>query len=363
MSIVPSEMRGARLRAIAVVLASGLLASHVAAASAADATPATPEVATRRLLDALDERQMPDVALWVLDRVAKDPDAFPTLQKEAPFRRATALVAASRLETDSKKRAQTLDDAEKEIDRFLAAGPDGEQAIAAFTQKGNLLVERGRAKVEQSKRAGEDAKARLAEAVAFFDGAIKTLEGKGEKEIATATNAEDAVLKELRAVDQRLAELQGKGKDEAEEGGKPTKKPPRKPSDTRLMEQLEERQDVLRGQLLQTRLLVGGAYFEKSKALPVGSKEWKAVLGKSAADYKELFSKYRSRGAGLFARYYEGRNYLLLAQAETDAAAKKKLYEQALLTLSDVSGLDGEVDSSPRCVPRRSAPRSKAGWT
>ena len=124
---------------------------------------------------------MPDVALWVLDRVVKDPDTFPTLQKEAPFRRATALVAASRLETDAKKRAQILDDAEKEIDRFLGGQPDGQQAIAAFTQKGNLLVERGRAKVEQSKRAGEDAKARLAEAVTFFDAAIKAFEGKGEE--------------------------------------------------------------------------------------------------------------------------------------------------------------------------------------
>ena len=117
------------------------------------------------------------------------------------------------------------------------------------------------------------------------------------------------MLKELRAVDQRLAELQGKDKADDEEGGKGAKKPPRKPSDLKLIEQLEERQDMLRGQLLQTRLLIGGAYFEKSKALAVGSPEWKAALEKSAADYKEFSTKYRSRGAGLFARYYEGRNY------------------------------------------------------
>jgi len=348
MSIVPSETRSVRLHAV-ITLVAFVLAARSDVAWAADAAPAAPEVATRRLLDALDEKQMPDVALWVLDRVVRDPDTFPTLQREASFRRANALVAASRLETDAKKRAQILDDAEKEIDRFLAAAPDGEQAIAAFTQKGNLLVERGRAKVEQSKRGGEDAKARLAEAVAFFDNAIKAFEGKGDKEIATATNAEDAVLKELRAVDQQLAELQGTGRpdENEEEGGKAAKKPPRKPSDMRLVEQLEERQDALRGQLLQTRLLIGGAYFEKSKALPVGSEEWKAALNKSAADYKELFAKYRSRGAGLFARYYEGRNYLLLAQAEEDAAAKKKLFEQALLTLADVSSLDGEAGFVP----------------
>jgi len=347
MSTVPSETPGGRLRAFAALVAACVWGSWGIAPTAAEEPAAVPEIATRRLLDALDERQMPDVALWVLDRVVQDPETFPMLQKEAPFRRATALVAASRLETDATKRAQALDDAEKEIDRFLAASPDGERAIAAYSQKGNLLVERGRAKVEQSKRPGEDVPKRMAEAVKFFDGAIKALEGQGEKEIAAATNAEDAVLKELRAVDQRLADLQGKGKDEGEEGGKAAKKPPRKPADTRLMEQLEERQDMLRGQLLQTRLLIGGAYFEKSKALPVGSQEWKTVLEKSAADYKELYTKYRSRGAGLFARYYEGRNYLLLAQAEADAAAKKKLFEQALLTLSDVCGLDGEAGFVP----------------
>jgi hypothetical protein len=154
------------------------------------------------------------------------------------------------------------------------------------------------------------------------------------------------VLKELRAVDTELAELQGKLA-AGEESGKGAKKAPRKPSDGRRIEELEDRQDRLRGQLLQTRLLVGGAYYEKSRALPVGSQEWKAALEKSALDYKELYDKYRSRGAGLFARYYEGRNYVALAQAEADAKEKTKRMEQALLTLSDVRGLDGEAGFVP----------------
>ena len=334
------------LGAVAFGIAMVWAASGVAAEKA---DIVTQEIVTKRLLDALDERQMPDVSLWVLERVAKDADSYPSLQKEAPYRRATALVATSRLETDGAKRAQILDAAGKEIERFLEGTPTGEQAIAAFTQKGNLLVERGRAKVDQSKRPGEDAKARLAEAVTFFDAAIKALEGqtKKDQEITAVTNAEDAVLKELRAVDAQLAELQGKGKAEGEESGKGGKKGGRKPSDGRLIEHLEERQDRLRGQLLQTRLLVGGAYYEKSRALPTGSKEWKAALEKSAADYKELYDKYRSRGAGLYARYYEGRNYVAIAQAEQDEKEKKKRADQAVLTLSDVRGLDGEAGFIP----------------
>ncbi|MEI6240793.1 MAG: hypothetical protein WCR51_10415 [Planctomycetia bacterium] len=348
MSTEPSAMRGGACSAIVALVAACVATACATTGLAAEkGDAATQEIVTKRLLDALDERQMPDISLWVLERVAQDAESYPALQKEAPYRRATALVATSRLETDGAKRAQILDAAGKEIEQFLAGAPGGDQAIAAYTQKGNLLVERGRAKVDQSKRVGEDAKARLAEAVAFFDAAIKSLEGKGEKEIATATNAEDAVLKELREVDAQLAELQGKTKADGEESGKGGKKAPRKPSDGRLMEQLEERQDALRGQLLQTRLLVGGAYYEKSKALPAGSAEWKAALEKSAADYKELYDKYRSRGAGLFARYYEGRNYAALAQAETNADARKKRTEQALMTLSDVAGLDGEAGFVP----------------
>jgi len=308
----------------------------------------TQEVVTRRLLDALDERQMPDVSLWVLDRVARDAGGYPALGKEVPFRRATALVATSRIETDSKKRSQILDAAELEIDRFLGGEPVGEQVIAAYTQKGNLLVERGRSKIEESKRPNEDAKARLAEAVSFFDAAIKSLEGTAKtEEIAVAQNAEDAVLKELRDVDRRLRDMQGKGKTaDGDEGVKSGKKP-LKPSDLRLIEQLEERQDRLRGQLLQTRLLVGGAFYEKSKALAAGSKEWKAALETSAAHYKELYDKYRTRGVGLFARYYQGRNELLLAQAESKPDERKKLVEKSLLTLSDVRGLEGETGFVP----------------
>ena len=352
----PVRMRGA------ACLAWWVAVTWATLPSAAENGGGTQEAVTRRLLEALDERQMPDVSLWVLDRVARDAVAYPALAKEAPFRRATALVATSRLETDSKKRSQILDDAEREIDRFLEGGPAGEQAIDAYTQKGNLLVERGRSKIDQSKRAGEDAKARLAEAVKFFDDAIRTLEGKAKKdeEITVAANAEDAVLKELRDVGRRLDELQGKGKAaDGEDGGKGKK--PAKPSDLRLIEQLEERQDRLRGQLLQTRLLVGSAYYEKSRALPTGSKEWKAALETSAVHFKELYDKYRTRGVGLFARYYQGRNELQLAQAEPKADEKKKLLDKALLTLSDVRGLDGETGFVPT-LRAKAVGSSLEGW-
>ena len=284
---------------------------------------------------------MPDVVLWVLERLEKDPDAAPEFKKEVPFRRAAALVATSRSESNAARRAEVYDRAVREIDAFLKDSPEGERAIQAYLQKGNLLIERGRAKVEESKRPGQDAAKLRAESLPFFDAAIKVLEGPVRKDnapIETVSNAEDAVLKLLREVDASLKDLRGDGtdkKDDADKEGdksKPKlKKPVRKPGTVRLMGELEERQDELRALLLKTRLLIAGAYYEKSRALEPKSKEWEATLTESAKQYKELYEKYRSRGAGLFARYYEGRNYVVLG--------KRK---DALTALADIRALDGE---------------------
>jgi len=320
-------------------VAVGSLVAGMRPAAAADGPWGTADITTSRLLDSLEERQMPDVALWVLKRIEEDPQASADLKKEVPFRRASALVATSRNETNTARRAEIYDQATKQIDAFLKESPEGERAIQAYLQKGNLLIERGRAKIEESKRPGQDAKKLRGEALPLFETAIKTLEGPPRKEneaIATVTNAEDAVLKLLRKVDADLKEARGEGdaaggKDGEKEGGKRAGKSGRKPVAGRLLGELEERQDDLRGQLLKTRLLIAGAYYEKSRALEPKSKEWEAALLESAKQYNELYAKYRTRGAGLIARYYEGRNYVVLGKRQ-----------DALKALADIRGLDGD---------------------
>jgi hypothetical protein len=316
--------------------------------------PGNAEIATRRLLDALTEKRMHDVVLAVLDRVANDPEASAELRTSLPLRRAGALTGLARREPAGARRAALLEQAAQEIDRCLAAGPGGDEAIAAYTQKGNLLVERGRIKLAQAKRPGEDGPKLTAEAIPLFDAAIAALEAPPrdpQAEIPPPTNAEDAVLASLRDVDARLAQLKNAGKEkEGDEpsGGKKSRRPAKKPAtDVKLMEKLEDRQDELRGELLQTRLLVGNAHFEKSKALPPGSAEWKAVVRGSAERYRKLFEKYPKWGAGLYARYYEGRNYLVLAQAETVPEERRKLLDTALLTLASIRSLDGESGFVP----------------
>jgi len=314
----------------------------------------TAETTTRRLLDALAEKRMHDVVLAVLDRVAADPDTSIDFRRSVPLRRATALSALARREPPGARRGAMLAQAAQEIDRCLAEAPTGDEAIAAYTQKGNLFVEQGRIRLAQAKRPGEDAPRLMAEAMPFFDGAIAALEAPPRDpgaEVPAPTNAEDAVLSSLREVDARLAQLKNPGKEK--EGDEPTagkkgRRPAKKSStDVKAMERLEDRQDELRGELLQTRLLVGNAYFEKSKALPPGSAEWKAVVRASAERYRKLFEKYPKWGAGLYARYYEGRNYLVLAQAETAADERRKLLDTALLTLASIRALEGESGFVP----------------
>jgi len=342
MSRITSRITPRRL--VSSVLLAGWLVSGAIIDRGLAADPpqrTTKDITTARLLDALEERQMPDVALWVLDRVEKDPQAEADFKKEVPFRRAAALVAANRSESNAARRAEVYDRAAREIDAFLKESPEGERAIQAYLQKGNLLIERGRAKIEESKRPGQDAAKLRAEALPFFNEAIKALEGPVRKEnapIETVTNAEDAVLKLLRQVDAELKELRGEGggdkADGEKEGGKPaskSKKPAKKPGASRQMARLEEQQDELRALLLKTRLVSAGAYYEKSRALEPKSKEWEAALTESAKQYKELYEKYRSRGAGLFARYYEGRNYVALGKRP-----------EALAALADIRALDGD---------------------
>ena len=320
------------MRAIQLFLCLGVLVlplSVLADDSAAD-------LSTRSLLDALEERQMHDVMLAVLDRVVAEKDASAELKKEVSFRRAAALVGISRTEADSKKRAGFLDEAQLALDTFLKSGEiTDRQAIAAYTQKGSLLVERGRSKADQANRPNADATTLRAEATQHFDDAIKSLKGtvKPGEPITTVTNAEDAVLKVLREVTAKIQAIKGiDKKDDESKPGKPAPAPKLTVQQQRELETLTADQEALRGKLVQTRLTAAAAVFEKARSYPEKSKEWTDVITQSTTLFKEIAVKYPTKGGGLFARYYEGRNYALLGN-----------WEQAVNTLATLVVLDQKV--------------------
>jgi len=304
------------------------------------------EVSTELLLDKLAEpgdKGMHDVVLWVLDRIDTD-DSLKSLRRSSQFRRGAALVALTRKELDTKKKAKLLEQALKCFDDFLASAPgdaeEGDEKITTLLEKGSVLVERARLAVAQSKSSDADPEASRAAAVKFFDEAFDSFEV-----------AEKAVLVKLRSVGEQLASFdaakKADGADKDRKDSKPPAGPRKKKSsseqkrDAAKIEELEKEQERLRGQLLSTRLLLANSRFEKSKAFSPGSEGWKQALDESTKRYEELFSKYSSRGVGLFARYYEGRNYTVMAQAAEKPEDRKKLLGKAVETLADIRMLEG----------------------
>lgn len=300
---------GRLLSCLAIALATVGVTVLSGASWAADNEPVSvSDATTLKLLKALDQQQMPDVVLWILDRAASDDQAGKTLQEEVAFRRASALVGVSQSESDAEKRGELLDGAQKALDAFLAGEPSLERRIDALMQKGGLLIARGRVNLDKAKRPGADVTALRAAAVPFFDGAIASLQGKmaGKKEpITDVGNAEDAVLKALREAD---AELQAASGGEGSGEGA-SDKASGKPTRVRSIARMEEEREELRGKLLQVRLLVADAYFDKSQAFAPEADEAKTALQASTERYAELFKKYPNRGVGLLARCNEGRNY------------------------------------------------------
>lgn len=301
-------------------------------ARAQDAPRSVKADTTRLLLDRLDERRMPDVALWVIDRVEADPTAPPDLKAEAPYRRAVAMVGVSRRESDPVKRAGMFDEAQKHLDQFLQSADVGARLVDGFTQKGNLLIERGRAKLDEARRPGADVKALSAQAVPFFDEAIKALEGtiksKDDPVPAKITNAEDAVVRELRSVTKEIEKIKSDSGGE----GKPSGGSRGRRAGANPLEALESQQETWQGKLVQTRLMVAGAWFEKSRAFEPASAEWKQALEQSTERFKAIAEKYPNLGGGFFARYYQGRNQAVLGA-----------YADAISTLSPLVTLQGQT--------------------
>jgi hypothetical protein len=327
----------------------------VATADPLRAQPAATDL-SRQFLDQLEERQMPDVVLWALDRLERDPGTAADLRREIPFRRAAAIVATSRAEADPAKRAATLDAAEQQIDAFLAVEPEGLQAIDAYTQKANLLIERGRAAVEQAGRPGADTQALRARAAGYFDRAIQAVEGTAQpgQEIMAVTNAEDAAVKAWRETRARIATLTGDEKDrddkdrdgrkENERDQASRSRAGRRPArlsaaQTKELEGLRGLDEQLQTKIIQARLMKGAAWFEKATALEPGSKAWKAAIDASTSRFKEVADKYPTMGGGLFARYYLGRNLTLLGE-----------HARAITELAPLTALEGR---SPLAVSLR----------
>jgi tetratricopeptide (TPR) repeat protein len=239
------------------LLAGGLVLASALASPVSAAEPA------REFLDKLREKGYFDTALEYLDSVQN----IPAMKETLEYEKGTTLIEASRITRDAAIRAKQLDEAQANLNKFLKDKPTHALASSAQKQIGNLLVERARVIVERAKKKNDPAE--FKKAYELYLEAGKSFD---------VTQA--AIAEKLKKLPPKVDEKDTKTK---------------------------ELQDQLRMDYLQTQLHGAAIKEESADALPKDSKERTDALTAAAKEYGEIYDKYRTRLAGLYARMYQGR--------------------------------------------------------
>ncbi|MCH5373611.1 MAG: hypothetical protein JJ992_06510, partial [Planctomycetes bacterium] len=222
----------------------------------------------RQFLAGLRERGYFDMAVEYLEQMKTSPLAPVELKETLLYELGTTLIQSSREQRDIKLREAQLDEASQALQRFVGMMPDHPLVTSANSQLGNLKVERARIKVEQAKQPGANKDKLLSEAAAIYDEAYGVFE-RAQAELRERLNK----LKVIPPDDKKSIELR----------------------------------DTLRVDYLQAQLLGAAVKEETADTKKPGSDEYKALLTTAGEQYGEIYEKYRTLLAGLYARMYQGR--------------------------------------------------------
>ncbi len=279
-------MRSARFR--------GLLFAAVGLALATAGTGHAAEQA-RRFLDALREQGYYDTALDYIEQLRESPHCPEDLKESLDYEAAITLMSGSLASRDSKMRIGFLDQARDKFEAFLRLNPRHALAPNARMQLANVLVERGRFKMEQADKPG----------VSDED------KGKLQSDARKLFQEAQKVFVEL----ERFFTQEHK------------KFP--KVIDPKETKKLAEREEV-RKNMLNARLLLATVAFEIAKTHPPDSKEFKEEMGAAAKQFNELYNRYKTWLAGLYARMWEGRCYKELGDKKSLETAEA-IFKEILL--------------------------------
>lgn len=242
-----------------------------------------------RFLQALRDAGYHDMATEYLQRMRTSPLAPIEWKETLDYELGTTLIEASRAQRDLPLREKQLDEARDALKRFIGQHPEHTLVSAANNELGNLLVERARIKVEQSKQAGADKKTLMSEAGEIY------------------TSAYNVFARAQVELKERLA---GMGV-----------VPPEDDKKTQL-------QNQLRADYLQVQLLAAAIKEESADTQQPGSAEYKKMLQEAGDQYGQIYEKYRTRLAGLYARMYQGRCKKKLGQHKEALSYFGELLEQ-----------------------------------
>ncbi|MGD9126910.1 MAG: hypothetical protein PVH19_05975 [Planctomycetia bacterium] len=241
-------------------------------------------------LDALRTSGYHDMAEYYLDRMAARRDCPKKLKEVVDYERGITLLsqpAGSRTEREEK-----LKEAGKLFDKFVEKHPKHEYVTKARTQLANVLVEQGRMFISESEEPGVSARTKSSlqsKARRYYNDAKKVFGEQDEK---------------LTAKLKKLPE-------------------PKTAEETR-------QRDVLRADFLQTRLSLATTDYEIGMTYPKARDRDKYLRG-AAKKYHELYDKYGSFLAGLYARMWEGRCY----QKLSDDKRAAEIFESVLMQVGD----------------------------
>lgn len=247
----------------------------------------------REFLEGLRLRGYHDVALEYIDRLEKRSDISASLAETLDYERAVTLeMAAADPAADPARSGELLDAAISRLRQFLGSHADHQLAMAARFRLGAMLATRAQL-LANSLRWREDpteARQLAAKARTMFDEAQEIY-------VSQQQRLRENLLKLPRHVD-------------------PVK-------DSGLID-LRER---LRSRYVEVQLLKVGILQKKAEAFAVGSLERLQTLRTAAAEYHSISTKYSTRKAGLYARYYEGLCHRQAGDVDAALAAYKELLD------------------------------------
>ena len=244
-------------------------------------------------LDGLRELGYFDTALLYLEQVRTNPIVGKDFKDTIDYEAGVTLIDASRVNRQMSAREGQLAEAREKFQKFLTEHPKHPAVASARTQLANLLVERGQIKTEQAGTEGTSA----AEKKTLMDDARKLYRDAETVFAKLEAEALEAHKKYPKFIEQ---------------------------TDT---EKIAER-DQVRKDLLTARLALAGVVYKISQTYDPGSDENKKSLEDAAKKYYELFEKYGTRIAGLYARMWEGRCYKELGKTKEAFEAFADLMDQ-----------------------------------
>jgi len=250
----------------------------------------------RQMLEGLRNRGLYDEALDYLERMRTSPMVSEQLKETIDYEAGVTLAAGARAVRDPGPRGQKLEQAQARFEQFIKAHPDHDLVLDATVQLGNVLTERGRFKSLQILLVAD-----LPEEKERVSQEARVLFGQAQEVFTSAEELHLAALKKFPAIID--------------------------PDDTEMF----EKRNRLRGGLLQGRLSSALLLLEIGKTYAPDSKPYAENLTTAAAGFHELYEKYGSFLAGLYARKWEGECYKDLR----DAPKALEVFDELLETLPD----------------------------